>query len=48
MPNVVPAHCDGWAHFSEARADIVTAFEEAGLAACLREAENGSWIHLPF
>ncbi|WP_316782240.1 MBL fold metallo-hydrolase [Streptomyces sasae] len=48
VPIVVPAHCDGWAHFSEERADIVTAFEDAGLAECLREAENGSWIDLPF
>jgi L-ascorbate metabolism protein UlaG (beta-lactamase superfamily) len=29
---VVPAHCGSWAHFTETRDDVVTAFEEAGLA----------------
>ena len=29
---VVPAHCDSWAHFTESRDDVVTAFEAAGLA----------------
>jgi L-ascorbate metabolism protein UlaG (beta-lactamase superfamily) len=47
-PLVVPAHCDGWAHFSEERTDIQQAFDDAGLAGCLRTAENGEWIDLPF
>ncbi|MFH9616543.1 MBL fold metallo-hydrolase [Streptomyces pratensis] len=29
---VVPAHCDSWAHFTESREDLVSAFTEAGLA----------------
>ncbi|WAL68794.1 MBL fold metallo-hydrolase [Amycolatopsis cynarae] len=29
---VVPVHCDGWAHFTEGRADLVAAFTAAGLA----------------
>ncbi|WEO96043.1 MBL fold metallo-hydrolase [Streptomyces sp. FXJ1.172] len=29
---VVPAHCDSWAHFTEGREHVVTAFEKAGLA----------------
>ncbi|KOV70722.1 MBL fold metallo-hydrolase [Streptomyces sp. MMG1121] len=28
---VVPAHCDSWAHFTEGREEIVSAFTEAGL-----------------
>ena len=33
---IVPVHCDGWAHFSESRADIEAAFAAAGLADRLR------------
>ncbi|MFE6779072.1 MBL fold metallo-hydrolase [Streptomyces sp. NPDC057702] len=29
---VVPVHCDSWAHFTEGRDDLVTAFNQAGLA----------------
>jgi L-ascorbate metabolism protein UlaG (beta-lactamase superfamily) len=47
-PVVIPAHCDGWAHFSEGRGDIRQAFDEAGLVGCLRTADNGTWIDLPF
>ncbi|MEU1039724.1 MBL fold metallo-hydrolase [Streptomyces sp. NPDC005551] len=47
-PVVIPAHCDSWAHFSEERADIERAFDDAGLAGCLRTAQNGTWIDLPF
>ncbi|MER5184997.1 hypothetical protein ABT009_43100 [Streptomyces sp. NPDC002896] len=47
-PLVVPAHCDSWAHFSEERTDIQQAFDDAGLAGCLRTAETGEWIDLPF
>ncbi|MEU6343611.1 MBL fold metallo-hydrolase [Streptomyces sp. NPDC046977] len=45
-PLVVPAHCDSWAHFTEDRADIDRAFDDAGLSARLRSAENGVWIDL--
>lgn len=44
---VIPAHYDGWAHFSEGREDLTRAFDEAGLAARLHLGEHGSWIPLP-
>ncbi|MEU4218336.1 MBL fold metallo-hydrolase [Actinoplanes sp. NPDC026623] len=31
-PAVVAAHVDGWAHFTESRADVSAAFAEAGLS----------------
>lgn len=40
---VVPAHYDSWAHFSEGREQIVTAFDEAGLSSVLRITEPGEW-----
>ncbi|MFC4537006.1 MBL fold metallo-hydrolase [Sphaerisporangium dianthi] len=43
---VIPAHYDGWAHFTEGRADIDRAFDDAGLTSLLREAEHGEWIAL--
>ncbi|UBU10263.1 MBL fold metallo-hydrolase [Nonomuraea gerenzanensis] len=43
---VVPAHYDGWTHFSQGRAEVETAFDEAGLAALLRLTEHGSWSSL--
>ncbi|MER6345154.1 MBL fold metallo-hydrolase [Streptomyces sp. NPDC001595] len=43
---VVPAHCDGWAHFSEGRADLEPAFHEAGLSSLLRTPPHGSWVDL--
>ncbi|WP_460341838.1 MBL fold metallo-hydrolase [Actinoallomurus acanthiterrae] len=43
---VVPAHYDGWAHFSEGRDDLELAFHEAGLSALLSAAEHGSWTPL--
>src|SRR5580704_18070480 len=30
---VIPAHYDGWAHFSEGRDDLASAFNDAGLSA---------------
>jgi L-ascorbate metabolism protein UlaG (beta-lactamase superfamily) len=41
---VIPAHVDGWAHFSEGRDDVVAAFEEAGLGHVITAAPNGYWI----
>ncbi|WP_143342637.1 MBL fold metallo-hydrolase, partial [Crossiella equi] len=32
LRRVVPVHCDGWAHFTEGREDVVAAFTAAGLA----------------
>ncbi|MCK2218717.1 MBL fold metallo-hydrolase [Actinomadura sp. ATCC 31491] len=43
---VVPAHYDGWTHFSEGRAELETAFDEAGLSALLRAPEHGAWSPL--
>jgi L-ascorbate metabolism protein UlaG (beta-lactamase superfamily) len=43
---VVPAHYDGWAHFSEGRDDLVRAFDDAGLTARLCLAEHGTWVPL--
>ena len=43
---VIPAHYDGWAHFSEGRADLARAFDDAGLTARLRLGDHGTWIPL--
>ena len=45
-PIVVPAHYDGWAHFSETVVDIVEAFEQAGYSSVLRLADHGTWVRL--
>ncbi|WP_189697833.1 MBL fold metallo-hydrolase [Streptomyces chromofuscus] len=43
---VVPAHYDGWTHFSEGLADLELAFHEAGLSSLLRVTPHGSWVDL--
>ncbi|GAA5021348.1 MBL fold metallo-hydrolase [Streptomyces siamensis] len=43
---VVPAHYDGWTHFSEGLADLELAFQEAGLRSLLHSAPHGSWVAL--
>ncbi|GAA3925844.1 hypothetical protein [Actinoplanes auranticolor] len=43
---VIPAHYDGWTHFSEGAPDLVTAFDEAGLAALLHLREHGDCVSL--
>lgn len=43
---VIPAHYDGWAHFSEGRDDLARAFDDAGLSEQLRLTDHGSWIPL--
>jgi L-ascorbate metabolism protein UlaG (beta-lactamase superfamily) len=43
---VIPAHYDGWAHFTEGPAPIARAFDDAGLAARLHQAGHGTWIPL--
>ena len=43
---IIPAHYDGWTHFSEGRDDLARAFDDAGLAAQLRLADHGTWIPL--
>jgi L-ascorbate metabolism protein UlaG (beta-lactamase superfamily) len=44
---VVPLHFEGWAHFSENRAAIASAFAEAGLAERVRWPEPGSAVTVP-
>jgi L-ascorbate metabolism protein UlaG (beta-lactamase superfamily) len=41
-PIVIPAHYDGWAHFTEGRAEIDRAFDDAGLSGLLRGVDHGS------
>ena len=43
---VVPLHFEGWAHFSETRADVESAFAAAGLAARLRWPVPGKVVEL--
>ncbi len=43
---IVPAHYDGWTHFSEGRDDLVRAFDDTGLTAQLRLTDHGTWIPL--
>ena len=43
---VIPAHYDGWAHFSEGVEEIESAFHEAGLSSALRVAPHGTWTQL--
>ncbi len=43
---VVPAHYDGWAHFSEGLPELELAFHEAGLSSLLRVAPHGTWVPL--
>ena len=43
---VIPAHYDGWSHFSETASDLVTAFDEAGLASLLQLRDHGTWVAL--
>jgi L-ascorbate metabolism protein UlaG (beta-lactamase superfamily) len=43
---VIPAHYDGWAHFSEGREDLIRAFDDAGLSARLRVSDHGTWVPL--
>jgi hypothetical protein len=46
VPVVVPARYDDWAHFSERRADIGLAFDEAGLSPLLRSVPRGTPVPL--
>jgi L-ascorbate metabolism protein UlaG (beta-lactamase superfamily) len=43
---VIPAHYDGWDHFTEGRADLARAFDDAGLTAQLRLTDHGTRIPL--
>ncbi|OBI88560.1 MBL fold metallo-hydrolase [Mycobacterium asiaticum] len=41
---VIPAHVDGWAHFSEGAEEFVAAFDQAGISGVLGLAAHGEWI----
>jgi L-ascorbate metabolism protein UlaG (beta-lactamase superfamily) len=41
---VIPAHADGWAHFTEGVDDIVAAFNDAGISRVVETAPPGQWI----
>jgi hypothetical protein len=41
---VIPAHVDGWAHFSEGIDEFVAAFDQAGISGVLGVAAHGEWI----
>ncbi len=43
---VIPAHVDGWAHFSEGAEAFAEAFDQAGISERLRLASHGQWIDL--
>lgn len=43
-PAVIPAHVDGWAHFSEGVDEFVAAFDQAGIGDVLKVAAHGEWI----
>jgi L-ascorbate metabolism protein UlaG (beta-lactamase superfamily) len=45
-PIVIPAHYDGWTHFSEGLDAVEHAFDDAGLSSLLRVTEHGSWVAL--
>jgi L-ascorbate metabolism protein UlaG (beta-lactamase superfamily) len=40
-PEVVPVHCDSWAHFTEGCETVVAAFADAGLTAVLHRPPHG-------
>ncbi len=43
---VIPAHVDGWAHFSEGADEFAAAFDATGIGDVLRVAAHGEWIDL--
>jgi len=43
---IVPVHYEGWAHFSQSRADLEAAFNTLGLAARLRLLDPGVPTHI--
>ena len=45
-PRVLPAHTEGWAHFSEDTADFLAAFAAAGSAELILHSTPGDWASL--
>ncbi|MET8976429.1 MBL fold metallo-hydrolase [Streptomyces sp. NPDC004539] len=46
VPVVIPAHCTGWAHFTEGPEAVERAFDDAGLTSVLVTAAHGTWLPL--
>jgi L-ascorbate metabolism protein UlaG (beta-lactamase superfamily) len=44
---VIPAHADGWTHFTEGLEEVVAAFQDAGISDVLKVVPAGQWIALP-
>jgi L-ascorbate metabolism protein UlaG (beta-lactamase superfamily) len=44
VKSVIPAHVDGWAHFSEGVDEFIAAFDQAGISNLLKVAPHGEWI----
>jgi L-ascorbate metabolism protein UlaG (beta-lactamase superfamily) len=44
---VIPAHVDGWAHFTEGVEQIQRSFSDAGISKVLEVAPMGKWCLLP-
>jgi hypothetical protein len=44
---VIPAHVDGWAHFTEGVEQIQRSFSDAGISKVLEVAPMGEWCLLP-
>ena len=44
---VIPAHADGWTHFTEGVEEIAAAFSDAGISDVLKTAPAGEWIVVP-
>jgi L-ascorbate metabolism protein UlaG (beta-lactamase superfamily) len=45
-PRVLPAHTEGWAHFTESTDDFTAAFAAAGLGGLLLDSTPGAWVSL--
>ncbi|MEY9951800.1 MBL fold metallo-hydrolase [Leifsonia sp. EB34] len=45
-PRVLPAHAEGWAHFTEGTDDYVAAFAAAGLGDLLLDSTPGTWASI--
>lgn len=46
-PRVLPAHTEGWAHFTEGTEEFIAAFEADGASELLQHRAPGSWVSIP-
>jgi L-ascorbate metabolism protein UlaG (beta-lactamase superfamily) len=44
VKSVIPAHVDGWAHFSEGAGEFIAAFGQAGISNLFKVTAHGEWI----